>query len=81
MEAETELKVNGNVFDADLERTQAYCQSNTLCTCADCRRCRENVRQRYPKLTALLERFGTEAEALRELRVDPTTQGWALPAN
>ena len=56
-----EIKMNGNVFDVDLERTQAYYQSNTLCTCAYCRHYRENVRQQYPKLTALLERFGVDA--------------------
>lgn len=56
-----ELKLNGTVFDADLERTRTYYQSNTLCTCAYCRHYRENVRQRYPKLTALLERFGVDA--------------------
>lgn len=56
-----ELKRNGTVFDVDLERTQAYYQSNTLCTCAYCRHYRENVRQRYPNLTALLERFGVDA--------------------
>ncbi len=56
-----EIKLNGNVFDVDPERTQAYYQSNTLCTCAYCRHYRENVRQRYPKLTALLERFGVDA--------------------
>lgn len=56
-----ELKLDGNVFDADLERTRTYYQSNTLCTCSYCRHYRENVRQRYPKLTALLERFGVDA--------------------
>ena len=56
-----EIKMNGNVFDVDLERTRAYYQSNTLCTCAYCRYYRENVRQRYPKLTELLERFGVDA--------------------
>ena len=56
-----EIKMNGNVFDVDLKRTQAYYQSNTLCTCSYCRHYRENVRQRYPKLTALLERFGVDA--------------------
>ncbi len=56
-----ELKLDGNVFDADLERTRTYYQSNTLCTCAYCRYYRENVRQRYPKLTELLERFGVDA--------------------
>jgi hypothetical protein len=56
-----EIKMNGNVFDVDLERTRAYYQSNTLCTCVYCRHYRENVRQRYPKLTALLERFGVDA--------------------
>ena len=25
--------------------------------------------------------FGTEEEALRELRADPKTQGWTIPAN
>ena len=55
-----EIKMNGNVFDVDLERTQAYYQSNPLCPCAYCRHYRENVRQRYPKLTALLERFGVD---------------------
>ena len=56
-----EIKLDGNVFDADLERTRTYYQSNTLCTCAYCRYYRENVRQRYPKLTELLERFGVDA--------------------
>ena len=56
-----ELKLDGNAFDADLERTRTYYQSNTLCTCAYCRYYRENVRQRYPKLTELLERFGVDA--------------------
>lgn len=55
-----ELKLNGTVFDADLERTRTYYQSNTLCPCAYCRHYRENVRQQYPKLTALLERFGVD---------------------
>lgn len=55
-----EIKMNGNDFDVDLKRTQAYYQSNTLCTCAYCRHYRENVRQQYPKLTALLERFGVD---------------------
>ena len=55
-----EIKMNGNVFDVDLKRTQAYYQSNTLCPCAYCRHYRENVRQRYSKLTALLERFGVD---------------------
>lgn len=56
-----EFHIDGNVFDADLERTRTYYQSNTLCTCAYCRYYRENVRQRYPKLTELLERFGVDA--------------------
>ena len=56
-----EIKLNRNVFDVDLDRTLAYYQSNTLCICAYCRHYRENVRQRYPKLTALLERFGVDA--------------------
>ena len=56
-----EIKLNGNVFDVDPERTQAYYQSNTLCACVYCRHYRENVMQRYPKLTALLERFGVDA--------------------
>ena len=55
-----EIKLNGTVFDVDLDRTLAYYQSNSLCTCAYCRCYRENVRQRYPKLTALLERFGVD---------------------
>lgn len=55
-----EVKTNDSVFDVDLERTRAYYQSNTLCTCACCRHYRENVRQRYPKLTELLERFGVD---------------------
>lgn len=56
-----EFHIDGSVFDADLERTRTYYQSNTLCTCAYCRYYRENVRQRYPKLTELLERFGVDA--------------------
>ena len=56
-----EVKIDGSVFDVDLDRTRAYYQSNTLCTCACCRCYREIVRQRYPKLTELLERFGVDA--------------------
>lgn len=56
-----EFHIDGSVFDADLERTRTYYQSNTLCTCAYCRYYRENVRQRYPKLTELLELFGVDA--------------------
>ena len=55
-----EVKLYGSVFDVDLERTGAYYQSNTLCTCTYCRHYRENVRQRYLKLAELLERFGVD---------------------
>ena len=67
-----ELKLDGNVFDADLERTRTYYQSNTLCTCAYCRCYRENIRQRYPKLVELLERFG--ADAARPDETEPYEQ-------
>ena len=56
-----EVKIDGSVFDVDLDRTRAYYQSNTLCTCSYCRHYREIVCQRYPKLTELLERFGVDA--------------------
>ena len=55
-----ELQFEGFSFDADLERTRAYYQSNTLCTCACCRHYQESVQQRYPKLAELLERFGVD---------------------
>ena len=71
-----ELKLDGNVFDADLERTRTYYQSNTLCTCAYCRYYRENVRQRYPKLTELLERFGVDAA--RPDETEPYEQGGVI---
>ena len=56
-----EIQLDDSVFDVDLERTKDYFQSNTVCICAYCRHYRENVRQRYTKLTALLERFGVDA--------------------
>lgn len=56
-----EVKIDGIVFDVDMDRTLAYFISNTLCPCSYCRHYRENVRQQYPKLTALLERFGVDA--------------------
>ena len=55
-----EVKLCDSVFDSDLERTRAYYQSNTLCTCSYCRHYRENIRQRYPRLAELLERFGVD---------------------
>ena len=55
-----DVKIDGCVFDVDLERTRAYYQSNTLCTCSYCRHYRENIRQRYPRLTELLERFSVD---------------------
>ena len=55
-----ELNLAGSVFDVDLERTRAYYQSNTVCSCAYCRCFREQVRGRYSQLTALLERFGVD---------------------
>lgn len=55
-----DVKIDGCVFDVDLERTRAYYQSNTLCTCSYCRHYRENIRQRYPRLAELLERFGVD---------------------
>ena len=55
-----EMRLNDELFDVDLERTGAYYQSNTLCTCAYCRCYREKIQQRYPKLTELLERFGVD---------------------
>lgn len=55
-----DVKIDGCVFDVDLVRTRAYYQSNTLCTCSYCRHYRENIRQRYPRLAELLERFGVD---------------------
>ena len=55
-----DVKIDGCVFDVDLERTRAYYQSNTLCTCSYCRHYRENIRQRYPRLAERLERFGVD---------------------
>ena len=55
-----DVKIDGCVFDIDLERTRAYYQSNTLCTCSYCRHYRENIRQRYPRLAERLERFGVD---------------------
>ena len=55
-----DISFEGIFCDLDLVRTRTYYQSNTLCTCAYCRHYRENVRQRYPKLTELLERFGVD---------------------
>ena len=55
-----DIILEGSAFDVDLERTRTYYQSNTLCTCAYCRHYRENVRQRYPRLTELLERFSVD---------------------
>lgn len=51
---------DNNILDLDIDRTRAYYQSNTLCTCACCRHYRENVRQRYPKLAEQLEGFGVD---------------------
>ena len=56
-----EVKIDGSVFDVDMDRTLAYYISNTLCTCAYCCHYRENVRQRYPRLAERLERFGVDA--------------------
>ena len=56
-----DVKIDGSVFNVDLERTRTYYQSNTLCTCSYCRHYRENIRQRYPRLAELLERFGVDA--------------------
>lgn len=55
-----DISFEGIFCDLDLVRTKAYYQSNTLCTCACCRHYREIVRQRYPKLVELLERFGVD---------------------
>lgn len=55
-----DISFEGIFCDLDLVRTRTYYQSNTLCTCAYCRHYRENVRQRYPRLTELLERFGVD---------------------
>ena len=55
-----DISFEGIFCDLDLVRTRTYYQSNTLCTCACCRHYRENVRQRYPKLAQLLERFGVD---------------------
>ena len=71
-----EVKLCDSVFDSDLERTRAYYQSNTLCTCSYCRHYRENIRQRYPRLAELLERFGVDPA--RPDETEPYEQGGVI---
>lgn len=52
------IQKDGYILDVDIAKTKAYYESNTLCDCNEDRNFYAQVRDRFPKLTALLYEFG-----------------------
>ncbi len=45
----------------DVDANKTYYQTNALCDCVACQSFRKQVKKRYPRLTAFLEKFGVDA--------------------
>lgn len=52
------IRKDDYILDVDVAETRAYYQRNTLCACNEDRNFYAQARDRFPKLTALLEEFG-----------------------
>lgn len=61
------IQNDGYIFDVDIAKTKAYYESNTLCDCNEDRNFYAQVRDKFPKLTALLDEFGIPIDCPDEI--------------
>lgn len=61
-------KILGNcTIEFDREKTAEYCSKTTRCCCEPCKNFHKLVREKYPKLTVYLERFGIDITSPEEM--------------
>ncbi|MBR2875725.1 MAG: hypothetical protein IKC01_01155 [Clostridia bacterium] len=62
------VKVEGYIFDVDIESSKAYSQEHSLCQCDEDRNFYVQARKEFPKLSTLLEKFGIMIDRPDEIR-------------
>lgn len=61
------IQIDDYTVDVDLDATKAYSQTHCLCDCQDDRNFYAQARERFPKLTQFLSRFGLMIERPDEI--------------
>lgn len=61
------ISLSGCNLSADIEKTEKYYNSHTLCDCAGCRNFYAQIKQKLPELQVFLSNFGVDAERPDEL--------------
>jgi len=56
----TTVEKDGYIFSVDIERTQAYYRTHSLCNCACCRNFYAQAKESFPELAAFLAQFGVD---------------------
>lgn len=54
------IKKDGYVFDVDIEKTENYYKSHSLCECDYCKNFYEQIKGKFPKLEAFLSDLGID---------------------
>ncbi len=54
------IKKDGYVFDVDIEKTENYYKTHSLCKCDLCKNFYEQIKGKFPKLEAFLSDLGID---------------------
>ena len=61
-----EIARDNYIFSVDIQQTEKYYQSNSVCICDDCQYLHSNIRGKYPELEAFLSDFGIDVSNFDE---------------
>mgnify|MGYP006865367396 CR=1 FL=1 len=61
------IKTEDFALDVDVQSTEEYYKTNTVCDCIDCRTFQVQAKQKFPLLTQFLEKFGVDISRPDEL--------------
>ena len=63
----TTIKKNKYIFSVDIEKTQEYYKTHSLCNCVCCRNYYAQIKEQLPKLDAFLREFGIDVSRPDEI--------------
>ena len=58
------IKKMGYVFSVNIEQTEKYYETHSLCDCESCRNYYAQIKDKFPKLDAFLREFGVDISGL-----------------
>lgn len=61
-----EIARDNYIFSVDIQQTEKYYQSNSVCKCDGCQYLHSNIRGKYPELEAFLSDFGIDVSNFDE---------------